>query len=287
MAAYVPTDYGTFTGSDPGDPSADDNWGGDAPDTGDKALIQNISQQVLAATPANMDMHLVELAVLHLARTMSGNVGESGVPWYIDATNFYFESGAEESWFDGEFTNLYVNSDKRGTNALQLNTENAETIANLILMRGRPTIGSAGTVTTALVMATSVSQGILVVSGGTVGTVNMDMGQILWANNGGTPTVNMGGGELVQTGGTITTCNMFGGRFILKAGTVGTINIYGASAILDLEQLTGAIAVTTINLCKGAYLRPDTLALLSGSVTINYRTPGEHLHVFGVSETWS
>jgi len=108
------------------------------------------------------------------------------------------------------------------------------------------------------------------------GPTNLVQGRIEWGSNSGTPTVNVAGGELIQTGGTITVVNLYGGRFTLKQGTATTINIYGSSAVLDLSQLVADVAITDINLYRGAWLRPAAIQLLSSTVNINYRSPGEH-----------
>lgn len=287
MAAYIPTRQGTFGTS--GDPKVATNYNGDTlPAAGDELVIRGHAVNIFGA---DMDQGAtINLDILHFTNTYLGSVGVNGDPWLLDTGILYYEGGGAECWLDTgiapECADVYVNTDQRGANALQLNTTTAGTINRLHLMRGRVTLGSTGTVDQAVVAANRPTEGILVVNGATMTLLLVDQGKVLWQGNTGAATVNMGAGEVIQSGGTITTMNMWGGRFTPQQGTMTTINIIGPAAILDLTQIVSDLAITTINLYRGGYLRPSTLQLLASSITVNYRTPGEHGQPFGETDTW-
>lgn len=222
---------------------------------------------------AGSDESLVTLGSLAISDGWKRKIGASGTPMRINATDGFFNSAGAETWIDGAFTDLYIDSLVRGTNAFQLNTANANTIATLHILRGRCVTGGNCTVTTLNTAGNRLAQAFVdIANGATATTVNHNGGSIVTA--GTSTTFNQFGGLTTEsTGGSVTTLNLFGGTYTFNEGTCTTVNLHGG--LFDLSRGTAQKTISTINYFGGEY-RLQEKPNLAGTLTINIHAAGPH-----------
>lgn len=267
-------------------------WGGrDVGNEGDWSVAANFAP---AAVPGNGDdvwvpagsyaiinglaQGAVTLDSLNVDRLYLENIGASGGPLVINATEVRMMSGGAECWLDGTFTTFRAAPRQFATNALRID---GGTITDLLVYTGEVHLVTGLTVTNLHIVPEGRGASVpfvVIPVGVTLSTlINMDGGKLELSV--GVTTVHQGNGTLVQKAGTVTTSRIRGGVHRIDGGvlttinihnsgkldgthgseirTVTTINLYGPDTIADVRNGAGALVPGTVNQFAGGQYFPD------------------------------